>query len=147
MKQYGIFRWKLKGTFILKTIPDTQLKRFQPKTDHEYLSACVELRRIQAREGKLSAKVRRLKTIRDLVRSEVGRRKAQKCPCHILTGKYEGSVLCLARRHNWENLYKENEFYFWICSHCRMGDNYKVTKALLAKLTGEYTKYVVNKSV
>lgn len=147
MREYGLFRWKLRGTFKVNSLSDAKLKRFQPKSDHDYLSACVELRRAQAREKKLNAQVRRLKTIRDLVRTEVGYRKAKKCPCHVLTGRSAGNVLCLARQRSWMNQFRGEEFYFWHCSYCRMGDNYKATKALLAKLSGEYTKNLIKKDI
>ena len=147
MREYGLFRWKLRGTFKVSKLSDAKLMRFQPKADHNYFSACVQLRKVQAQEKRLNAKVRRFKTVRDLVRTEVGLRKAQKCPCHIITGKKTGNILCLARKRDWVNQYKEGEFYFWICSYCTMGENYKATKALMARLAGEYTKHMVTKGV
>jgi len=145
MKEFGIFKWKIKGTNRVDTIPDAKLKRMQPKADHEYFSACVKLRELQGHVRNLNANVMRFKLIRERIRSEVGFRKARDCPCHVLTGKRNGNILCLAHKHSWENLYCGREYYFWVCSHCRMGIDYRATKAMMAKLTGEYTKHVVRK--
>jgi len=146
MREYGMFKWKLRGTYRVEQMSDTQLKRFQPKVDHEYFNAESELRRLRALVSRANMKARNYRLIRIRIRSEVGRRKAVKCPCHILTGKKgEGSVLCLARKRNWDNIYHDSEFYFWICSSCKMGDDYKAKKALVNKLTGEYKKHVVDK--
>lgn len=142
MKEFGRLKWLFKGTAKLDKIPLVKLKRLVPKADHEYFDACLKLKRLKEQEGRLNRKVMKLKAIRDRVRSEAGRRKAVVCPCHILTNKNCPNVICLARKRTWQNGYIGEEFYFWICSSCRMGINYKATKALIAKLTGEYMKHV-----
>lgn len=145
MKALGRLKWQFKGSANVYGISDTRLKRLVPETDHAYFDACHKLRVLKAQEARLNRKCRNLKTLRERLRSEAGRRKAVVCPCHILTGKSTPNVICLARHRTWNNQYRGEEFYFWICSSCRMGIDYKATKALMAKLTGEYLKHVIPK--
>jgi len=143
----GRLKWQFKGISKLDKIPITRLKRLVPEADHAYFSACIQLRRAKAQEARLHHKCRLYKTLRERLRSEAGRRKAVACPCHVLTNKHCPNVICLARKRTWQNQYRGEEFYFWLCSSCRMGINYKATKALMAKLTGEYLKHVEQKQV
>ena len=147
MKELGRLKWQFKGTSKLDKIPITKLKRLVPEADHVYWDACFKYRQIKNQEARMNRKIRLFKTLRERVRSEWGRRKAIACPCHILTNKPCPNVICLARKRTWQNQYRGEEFYFWICSTCRMGIDYKNTKALMAKLTGEYLKHVGKKRV
>ena len=142
MKELGRLKWQFKGTSKLDKISITKLKRLVPEADHVYWDACFKYRQIKEQEVRIKRKVRLLKTIRERVRSEWGRRKAEACPCHVLTNKCCPNIICLARKRTWTNGYRGEEFYFWICSTCRMGIDYKNTKAMMAKLTGEYKNYV-----
>ena len=147
MKELGRLKWQFKGTSKLDKIPAMRLKRLVLEADHQYFQACVQLRKLKNQEARLNHKCKLYKTLRERLRSEAGRRKAVACPCHVLTNKSCPNVICLARKRMWQNQYRSEEFYFWICSSCRMGIDYKATKAMMAKLTGEYLKHVVKPDV
>jgi len=142
LKRYGIYKWRSR-TPCDSEISDKDLVYLKREAIREYQAICKKYSRAFKRLNVLNSRAKRLKILRERLVTEFGERKAKACPCHVPTKLKIGNVLCLAKRRLWLNHYRGGEFYFWVCSSCRISRGYRETKALMRKLEGEYLKYVV----